>query len=70
MDPTNLSKAQTFCINEATKIVIIYKAKQLMLAYFKRVMSYLKNFDNSEEFAIVGLILYSCKNHFPRKKDY
>ena len=47
LGPTNLSGAQTFCIYEATKVVIICEDKHFILAAFQIVTPYLKGFDDS-----------------------
>ena len=43
----DLFGAQTLCIHEAKKIVVICEDKHLMLAIFEIVIPYLKNFNNS-----------------------
>ena len=47
LGPTDLSRAQTFYIYKATKVVIVYKNKYLILATFQIVMPCLKDFENS-----------------------
>ena len=44
---TDLSRAQAFCIHEATKIVFICEDKYFVLAAFQIVTPCLENFDNS-----------------------
>ena len=43
----DLSRAQTFCIHEVTKVVVIYEDKHFVLAIFQIMMLCLKSFDNS-----------------------
>ena len=43
----DLSGAQTFCIHEATKVVVIYEDKHLVIATFQIVTPCLKSFNDS-----------------------
>ena len=70
LGPTDLSGAQTLCIHEARKVVMVCKDKYLVLATFQIVTPYLKGFANSQKLAFVGLISSLCKNHFSQKKCY
>ena len=47
LGPTDLSRAQTLCIHEATKVVVVYKDEHFMLVIFQIVMPCLEGFDNS-----------------------
>ena len=67
MGPADLFGAQTLCIYETIKIIMVRKNKNLMLAAFQIVTPCLKSFDDSQKLTVVGLILCFCRNHFPRK---
>ena len=47
LGPINLLKAQTFCIHEMTKVIVIYKDENLILAAFQVMMPCFEGFDNS-----------------------
>ena len=47
LGPADLSKAQTLCIHEATKVVVVYEDEHFVLATFQIVMPCLEGFDNS-----------------------
>ena len=70
LGPADLSGAQTFCIHETTKVIVVYKNKNFILVIFQIVMSRFKNLNNSQKLAIVGLIPSFCRNYFPRKEGY
>ena len=70
LHPTNLFEAQTLCIYETTKIVMICKNMYLVLTTFKIVTLYFENFDNSLKLTIIGFLLSFYKNYFSRKGGY
>ena len=47
LGPTDLSKAQAFCIHEAMKVVVVCENEYFVLAAFQIVTPYFKGFDNS-----------------------
>ena len=47
LGPVDLSGAQTFCVHEVTKIVMVYENKHLVLVTFQIVMLCLEGFDDS-----------------------
>ena len=47
LGPTDLSRAQVFCIHEATKVVVVCEDKHFIFAAFQIVMLYFESFDNS-----------------------
>ena len=47
LGPADLSGAQTFCIHEATKVVVVCEDKHLVLATFQIVTPCLEGFDDS-----------------------
>ena len=47
LGPADLFGAQTLCIYEATKIVVVCENEQLVLTTFQIVTPYLESFDNS-----------------------
>ena len=49
---------------------MIRKNNHFVFATFQILMLCLKSFDNSQKFAVVGLVLGPCKNYFPRKEKY
>lgn len=53
----NLFKVYVFYIHEAIKILSICEDNYFMPTVFQIVISYLKSFDNSQKFAIMGFIL-------------
>lgn len=52
----NLSKAQTLCIYELLKAIIISENKIFILIPFKIVLPSLKNLNNSQKLTIISLI--------------
>ena len=70
LGPADLSGAQALCIHETTEVIVVRKDENLMLAAFQIVTSRLEGFDNSQKLNVVGLVLFLCRNHFPRKERY
>ena len=70
LGPTNLSGAQVLCIYKATKVVVVCKDKYFVFVAFQIVTLCLKGFDNSEKFAVMGLVSSLYRNHFSQKKSY
>lgn len=68
LNSANLIRAQTFYIYKLTKVVIVSKDKDFILAAFKVVASSLKSFNSSQELLIVGIVLNLSRNHVLRKK--
>ena len=66
----DLFGAQILYINKLIKVIIFYKNEYFMLATFKKMMPYLKSFDNCWKFSILDLISSLCKNNFSPKKYY
>ena len=66
----DLFGAQTLCIHETTKVFMVRKDKNLMLATFQIVTPRLKGLDNSQKLTIVDLTPSLCRNFSPRKKRY
>ena len=66
----DLSGAQALCIHELTKVIMVCKDENFMLAAFPIVTPCLEGFDDSQKLTVVGLISYLCRNHFPRKECY
>ena len=57
LGPADLSGAQTLCIHETTEVIMVRKDENLMLAAFQIVTLRLKDFDNSQKFIVVCLVL-------------
>ena len=66
----DLFEAQTLCIYETTKVIMVRKDENLMLSAFQIVTPHLKGFNNSQKFTVVGLVSYFRWNHFPQKEGY
>ena len=47
LGPADLFGAQTLCIHEATKVVVVCEDEQLVLVTFQIVTPYLEGFDDS-----------------------
>ena len=47
LGPADLSRAQTLCIHEAIKVVVVCEDEHLVLATFKIMTPCLEGFDNS-----------------------
>lgn len=56
MHPTELLKAQVFCIHESKKVIIIDKHKNFMLAALLVVSLDLNGFNNSQKFTVISFI--------------
>ena len=54
--PTDLTRAQAFCIHESTKVIVVSRDKDLVFAVFEVVATSFKSFNNSQELLIVSLI--------------
>ena len=70
LGPMDLSGAQTLCIHEMTKVIVVHKNKELIFTAFQVVAPYLEGFDNSQKLTVVGLVLCFCWNYFPWKERY
>ena len=68
LGPTDLFRAQTFCIHKITKIVVICKDKYLVFATFEIVMLCFESFDNSQKLTVMVLVQNFYKNYFPKKR--
>lgn len=66
----DLFGAQTLCINEISKIIIIDKYKKLILTTFKVVMPYLTSFNTCQKFTVMNHVSSLCKNHFSKNISY
>ena len=62
--------AQTLCIHETTKVIVVRKDKNLMFAACHVVALYSENFNDSQKITIMGLVLYFRWNYFAWKECY
>ena len=60
LDLINLFRAKAFCIHKVAKAIVICKNENFMFTTFQVVLSYLKNLDDSQKFAVVGFVLGFC----------
>ena len=70
LGPIDLLKAQTLCIHETTKVMMICKDENLIFAAFQVMAPYFEGFDDSQKLAVVDLVLCFRWNHFIQKKRY
>ena len=70
LSPIDLSGAQVLCIQKTLEVIVICKDKNPIFAIFQVMMLSFECFNNSQKLIVVGLILYSCWNHYPQKKCY
>ncbi len=66
----DLTRAQAFRIYELTEVIMVSKDENLIFAAFQVVAPSLKDFNNSQEFSIVGFISNLGRYYFLRKKGY
>lgn len=67
---SNLSRAQTLCIHELTKVVMVHEHENFVLTTFKVVLPGLESLKNGQKFSIVDLISNFSQNHLSRKISY
>ncbi len=65
LGPTDLAGAQTLCIYESTKVVVVSEDEDLVFAAFQVVTPSLKGFNNSQE---CGFRTKSQRGSFVEKK--
>ncbi len=70
LGPTDLTKAQAFCMHESTEVIMVSKAEDLIFTALQVVVPSLKNFNDSQELLIVGFVPSLCGDHFSREKGY
>lgn len=70
LGPSNLTGVQAFCIYKLTKVITIYKDKDLIFTAFQIVSQSFKNLNNSQKIMIVSLVPGLVQNYLSGKKSY
>ncbi len=70
LGPADLTRAQGFCIQELTEVIMVSRDKNLVFAAFQVVVPSLKGFNDSQMLMIVSLILSLSGDHLLREKGY
>ena len=65
----NLSRAQTLHIYESMKVIMVRKDEKLVFATFQVVAPSLKDFNDSLELLIMGLVAGLSRDNFLEEED-
>ncbi len=70
LGPTDLTRAQAFCIHESTEVIMVSKDEDFVFTAFQVVAPSLKGFNDSQELLIMGFISSLSGDDFSREKGY